>query len=599
VTLSFICENCGIKVSGAEGSECPGCGQDSGGASANTTQVDDYESTQSNAINPFARKTNEEWSTRHLVEFDGLFDKDQPYSDQHEVVRDVIARTKVAIASAPDVESSCRLHAYMSEMYRISESYLESIEAAKIGVDSAEQFFKFQSHNAALDSLINLERLEDFNHWIERSFADNFIEANYYKIRYLTKLEKFDEALELCDSHYSGDISIANSNRAEILVKAKRFDEAEQVLRKLTAGNLRGEFAANWANTLAFSILIPQGRNTEAERLLVSVLCTSNYREKINAYSNLALLSHNMNEIAAAKRYAAIATAHPDNAIASESRLTLCKIEYRRLIDKEDSSTQEWEQFFEQVKTGLEITDFDDAPAFLELLISSSPKANTENQLVAIIEKEFTRLRNLFKWNGNLKARTKLQVLRVNELAKFYLAKNDYLKLDQLFTEALAETPERGFDALLDYLRRPFAAIDLRRQSLKVGDEQFLAQWAAFETHEEILFALAKNIEEPILVALAENPATPEPICELIFDRNDIDLDFALCNRENLTVKMAGILAGSTFEAVRKLIAQRDDLDEAIYKLLATDSAMLVRDAIRENQTCSPEVRALAALGSL
>jgi hypothetical protein len=62
---------------------------------------------------------------------------------------------------------------------------------------------------------------------------------------------------------------------------------------------------------------------------------------------------------------------------------------------------------------------------------------------------------------------------------------------------------------------------------------------------------------------------------------------------------MTEMLAKSTFEAVRKLIAMRTDLNQEIYTLLATDSAMLVRDAIRENQACTPEIRALAALGSL
>ena len=62
---------------------------------------------------------------------------------------------------------------------------------------------------------------------------------------------------------------------------------------------------------------------------------------------------------------------------------------------------------------------------------------------------------------------------------------------------------------------------------------------------------------------------------------------------------MSTILAKSTFDAVRKLIAMRDDLSQETYTALATDDAMLVRDAIRENQACSAEIRALAALGSL
>jgi tetratricopeptide (TPR) repeat protein len=600
VTSSFICENCGIKVAGAEGSDCPGCGQNSAGAASDALRISETDTTLPNNGNLFTRRgVNEEWVARHVMDCESIFDKEKSYTDQPDLVRQVIAKVNELIPTAPDLESSRRLHAYLSEMYRVSESYLESIKAATVGVESTEQFFKFQSHNSMLDSLFNLERLEDFTSWIQKSFDDDFPDANYFKIRYLTKLGEFDEALKLCDSHYDSDAMYLNANRADILVKAKRFDEAELILRKLTSNNVRGEHAANWANTLAFSILIPQGRTIEAEKLLVSVLCTSNYRERINAYSNLALLSLSINEVAAAKRYASIATVHPENAIASESRLTLCKIELKRLQENESSTVKEWADFFNQVKAGLEITDFDDAPAFLDLLITSAPKAEMGSHIVGIIEKEFTRLRGLFKWNGNPSARANLQGIRVNELAKFYLEEKNYLKLDELFTSALTDSPDQGFDSLLDYLRTPFAAIDLRRSALKVSDKHFLAQWAAFEKHEEIIFSLAKHTEEPILVALAENPATPEPVCELIYNRNDIDLDFALCNRENLTAKMTEMLAKSTFEAVRKLIAMRTDLNQEIYTLLATDSAMLVRDAIRENQACTPEIRALAALGSL
>jgi hypothetical protein len=62
---------------------------------------------------------------------------------------------------------------------------------------------------------------------------------------------------------------------------------------------------------------------------------------------------------------------------------------------------------------------------------------------------------------------------------------------------------------------------------------------------------------------------------------------------------MIQILSKSPFDSVRKLIAQRGDLDDSIYTQLATDSAILVRDAIKENVNCSPEIKALAALGSL
>ena len=62
---------------------------------------------------------------------------------------------------------------------------------------------------------------------------------------------------------------------------------------------------------------------------------------------------------------------------------------------------------------------------------------------------------------------------------------------------------------------------------------------------------------------------------------------------------MVAVLISSNFETVRREIASRPDLEYSDYERLATDEALLVRDAIRENPACSAELKALAALGSL
>lgn len=600
MSSTLLCENCGIKVPGGEGSECPGCGHINKGSVGEDQQYSGNSSGVQKDGSFFSNTQSEkEWSVKHILECEALFEKKVPYIDQLEIVHQVIKKTQENLVNAPDKESNCRLNAYLSEMYRVTENYSAAFEAGVQGVESSEQYFKFQAHNSILDSLMNLNRHQEFETWMTRAAADNFVDANFFQIRYLTKIEKFDEALELCENYFSSDQLACNSHRSEILVKAKRFDDAEIVLRKLIANGPRSEYAANWINTLAFSILMPQKRYSEAETVLISALCTDNQREKINAFSNLGMLAYKMNEIPAAKRYATIASQHPETAIASEARLTLCRIELKRLQDLDTPAKYEWENFFLQVKTGLEMTDFDDAPAFLELLVTASEKAGFNDKVFSIIEKEFDRLKGLWKWNSNQQGRENLQTLRVNVLSRNLLQENNFLELDQLFTDALRDTPELGFDGLLDYLKTPFAAIDLRRAALKISDKEFLASWASFESHEEILFGLVKNPEEPILVALAENPSAPEAVLTVISKKNDIDLDFALCNRENLSQQMIKILSKSTFEAVRKLVAQREDLDTDTFTQLATDSAMLVRDAIRENQACPQEIRALAALGSL
>jgi hypothetical protein len=202
-------------------------------------------------------------------------------------------------------------------------------------------------------------------------------------------------------------------------------------------------------------------------------------------------------------------------------------------------------------------------------------------------------------WNFNAEVRINFQSIRVDLLSRKYLSEHKFLELDELLINSIGELKEQRIEVLLDYLRTPFAAIDLRRASLQCSDIGFLAQWASFEEQSEIIFSLAKYQEEPILVALAENPASPDAVCELIASKNDLDLDFALCGRAKLSARLAQVLSDSSFEAARKLVAVREDLEEEIYRKLATDKALLVRDAIRENQSCSAEIRALAALGSL
>lgn len=529
-----------------------------------------------------------------------MFDKEQPNYTQKEVIHKVIYNTTEKLKSAPNVESGSRLYSYMSEMYRMLESYEESFQAGTHGIKSTEKFYINQSHNSILASLHFLNRDTELLEWMERANQADFPDTNYYKIQYLCKNDKYDEALDVCDSYYGTNSDISNVNRADILTKAKRYDDAETIYRKMIANwGPKNEYTANYINTFAFSVLIPQNRYQDAEKVLVSAICTKNERERINAFSNLAMVALYLKEFTAAARYASMATAHPDNAIASESRLTLCKIEYQRLIETEGASDGEWNALFQTVRDALEKTDFDDAANFLEILIQAAEKTARNEQIIEIIESEFSKLRLTNDWNTNTQVRNELESIRIDILSKYFLKEKKFLELDDLFLSSVSQFPDQNFLALLDYLRTPFAGIDLRRATLKMTNSYFLSDWARFEDNPEILFSLAKHQEEPILVALAENAASPDAVCELISEKNDIDLDFALCGRPNLSAHMNQILARSTFEAVRKLIALRDDLAEETYRLLATDSAMLVRDAITNNQTCPAEIRALAALGSL
>jgi hypothetical protein len=192
-----------------------------------------------------------------------------------------------------------------------------------------------------------------------------------------------------------------------------------------------------------------------------------------------------------------------------------------------------------------------------------------------------------------------IEILRIQILSQNYLKESKYLLLDELFVGALQKLKDHNLTELIEYLRTPFAGIEIRRGALQVKNLDFLSDWAAFEQVPEILYALSKSETESVLVSLAENPASPDEVCMLISSKVDLDLDFALSTRSNLSTRMIETLAKSPFDSVRKSIAERNDLADSVYTQLATDSSLLVRDAIKENESCSPEIKALAALGSL
>lgn len=600
-----MCPYCGIKITGVEDTPCPGCGQNTSESSDSTAIFDSRVKTNSSIPTEgaeFVRNKNlfdDTWSMQHLDDCERLFDPHQPQKDQIEVLKKVVEKTREKLKSAPNKESEYRLYSYLSVVYRTYDDFKESYKAALQGSQSSAKFFVEQSHFCILDALFHLGEYEEFEVWLERATQNNYADADWYRIHYLTTVKKFDEALDACEVIFSANSEQLMSNRANILVKADRLDEAEITFKKLVAGGPRNKNYANWINSLAFGVLMPQKRFYEAENILVSAICTKNEYEKLNVFSNLAMVALNLKEFKAAKRYAKKAMEHPENAIASESRLTLCKIEYQHLIEIESNNQVEWRELFNSILAGLKKTDFDDAANFLELLINCSKRMNQVSEIFMIIEQVFAKFKNSREWIQNNPVRNQLEILRIDVLSKHYLEENMYFELDDLFVSAVSELRDFSFLALLEYLRTPFPSIELRRVMLGNTNREFLAEWARFEEQSEILYGLAKNQEESILVALAENPASTDVICELISKRNDIDLDFALSNRPNLSQYMSIILAKSTFDSVRRLIAMRDDLSENTYTTLATDAAMLVRDSIRENQACSAEIRALAALGSL
>ena len=601
MTSSFLCENCGIKVSGAEGTQCPGCGQSrSSSISGQSPDVSERFSNFSdrNSIVP-KKDFDSTWFDSLVKECEPLWEGNSSPAEFQKNLVELVRILKSRSMEAPDVESSNRLYSFLSSVFREQGSFKESYASGLIGVESKAQFFEHQAMNSILASITALDMHDEFQKWIERAKTANVPHADYHAMCYMTKNKRYDEALEACENYYTFDLDQLLFNRADILRAANRIEESELNYLKLIARGPKGSFFPNAINSLAWSIMMPQGRYAESEKLLASAICTSHEREKVNAFSNLAMVAFNLKEFAAAKRYATVGSKSNDLAIASESRLTLCKIEFQRLLESKNPTENEWESLFDQIILSLEDVDFDDASQFLEILLKTYEKSPKNIDIVKVIETQYSRLMEHPDRATNEQVAKEIEILRIQILSQNYLKESKYLLLDELFVGALQKLKDHNLTELIEYLRTPFAGIEIRRGALQVKNLDFLSDWAAFEQVPEILYALSKSETESVLVSLAENPASPDEVCMLISSKVDLDLDFALSARSNLSTRMIETLAKSPFDSVRKSIAERNDLADSVYTQLATDSSLLVRDAIKENESCSPEIKALAALGSL
>jgi len=581
--------------------ECPGCGQrQSKSATGQSPEISERSNSFSDRNSILSKKDfDSTWFDAVVKECEPLWEGDSSPTDFRKNLVELVRILKAKSIEAPDVESSDRLYSFLSSVFREQSAFKESYAAGLIGVGSKAQFFEHQALNSILFAITALDMHDEYPVWIERAKDTNLPQTDYHAMCYMVKNKRFDEALEACENTYTTDLDQLLFNRADILKTANRTEEAELNYLKLIARGPRGSFFPNAINSYAWSIMMPQGRYAEAEKFLTRAICTENAREKVNAYSNLAMVAFRLKEFTAAKRYATVGSKSDDQAIASESRLTLCQIEFQRLFESENPTESEWESLFNQVIASLEDVDFDDAAQFLEILLRICEKAPKMMNIVQVIETQYAKLIEHPDRQKNDQVSMEIEVMRVQILSQNYLKESKYLLLDGLFMEALQKLKDQNLRELVEYLRTPFAGIEIRRGALQIKNLDFLSEWAAFEQVPEILYALSKSETESVLISLAENPASPDEVCALIASKEDLDLDYALSTRTQLSTNMIQILMKSPFDSVRKSIAERSDLDDAVYTQLATDRSILVRDAVKENPNCSPEIKALAALGSL
>ena len=598
-----MCPNCGIKVSTAEESGCPGCGHiqsESTASETNFTQKIEAKKTDlGQKRDPFKDKDSELGWIQEFLRNNVIGSDDAYQANPKKLLLELEGKCLAAFDQAPNEESRNILNAYLSwinlDMGRFKISYDYAIK----GVSCSEEFFRNQSFDSIFGSVRELNLNDDYKMWLERAKAQNYPDLGYHEMQYYINTGDVEKALDKCDEHFVGNLDWGLYNRAQILKEFGRDDEAEVLYRKLTSRRASDPSFPAAANSLAFSILMPQRRFTEAEQILVQTLCTSNIREKVNAYSNLAMVAFQMKEFDAATRFANVGASSHELAIASESRLTLVKIQLQRLLENENAPIDAWDRLLTTVQENLQNTDFDDAAALFTILITACEHSSKKNELVDILDSEYQLLTKSIDWGHNAKVTMEIEIARVEKLAPIFLEEKRYPELEVLFTGAMSFLGGHHNNGLTEYLRIPFADLEFRKKCLVITDQTFLAQWASFETDGEIIGELVKNKFEPILVSLARNPATADSTLRIIVAEKDLDLDFAISTRETLSQEMIELLISSAFETVRREIACRTDLSQSQYERLATDEALLVRDAIRGNPACSAELKALAALGSL
>jgi len=604
MSSSYICPNCGIKVSNAEEAGCPGCGhihtEPNEVGSNNLRSLNLTTSEIGQRKNPFGNQGEDElgWVRNFLSEnIDGRDDEYQANPKKYLLENE--AKCLKVIDQSPNAESRNILCSYLSWVSAELGRYPTALDYGLEGISCKQAFFRNQAFSSVLAALVGLNRLDEFESWAGKARDANFPELAQHEMNYFIKKGMMREALEKCDEYYSDGVGWDIFYRADILKTFGRLEESEALYHKLASRKITDLVFASASNSLAYSILMPQKRFIEAEDVLMRTISTPILREKINAYSNLAMVAYHLKEYKAAMRFATVGLTSHLVAIASESRLTICKIENQKLRENPDSAESEWDDFFDLVLTNIQITDFDDAADFFEYLIGSCERSARRKDLLQIVDEQYEALRANPDWNYKKEIRAKIEALRVDKFSEIYLLEKRYPEIEDLFTHSIEYLKSHRSSALTEYLKIPFAGVEFRRKCLAISDAVFLEDWAGFEENSEILLELSENKIEDILISLAGNPAATDEILMIIASEEDVDLDFAISTREKLSPEMIKLLMNSNFETVRREIARRPDLDDSSYNKLATDGAALVRDAIRQNPACSQEIKALAALGSL
>jgi len=199
VTSSFICEKCGIKVSGEEGLACPGCGHKASPESNFGTQHHPDSPAPSDPLSLQKYRIGEDWSLGFLRECESFFDPKIPIPEQVDAVQEIIARISTKVREAPDAESANRLYSFLGEMYRTLGQYQEAYEFGSKGVASTLRYFNHQSHNTILDAICNLDLLGEFEGRLQAAIQDGFPDVSYHQMNYFLRVGRYDEAIRASD----------------------------------------------------------------------------------------------------------------------------------------------------------------------------------------------------------------------------------------------------------------------------------------------------------------------------------------------------------------------------------------------------------------
>lgn len=163
--------------------------------------------------------------------------------------------------------------------------------------------------------------------------------------------------------------------------------------------------------------------------------------------------------------------------------------------------------------------------------------------------------------------------------------------------EAQLVIAEHGFFAM-DLLHNPTRLSVAVQQVLARSSEETTRNYIAYfyELDDKVAEELAQDENAGVRIAVARHPGLRESTLAALSREDDDDVRGSVAGQKNLPESIRHRMINDSSYYVRMVLANRDDLTQEEYKILALDSEDLVRNTIGRNPKVSEVLRTLASL---